>query len=244
MRAAVAACNAEIDEQLSDRLRRHRRSSVSVQGELITLDAVRGEGVGDECFGQLTGLGRRHHPPHHVAGEDVDDHEQLVVDAAVGALQLGDIPRPNLVRSAGDQLGLLARRMGALAAPFPVLPGDSEQPIHRGDRAQVDAVIEQPGPHLGGGQIAVLRRAQHRQHPLTFLLGQLVRRCRTWRRRPAHRWAAPPVARRTRHAQQPTRPHGRVTASSSSKCASVIASTSDRCPRSRRVLPRARAVFP
>ena len=59
--------------------------------------------------------------------------------------------------AAGDQLGLLLGRVGALPASFAVLAGDGQQPVHGGDRAQVDAVIEQPGPHLGGGQIAELR---------------------------------------------------------------------------------------
>jgi hypothetical protein len=62
-----------------------------------------------------------------------------------------DIPGPDLVGSTGDQLGLLPGRVGALTAPFPVLPGHRQQPVHRGDGAQVDAVIEQPGPYLRRG---------------------------------------------------------------------------------------------
>src|SRR3712207_560604 len=112
---------------------------------------------------------------HHVAAEDVDDHEQLVVDAPLGALQLGYVPRPHLVGSTGDQLGALTGGVSALAAAFPVLPGDGEQPVHGGDRAQVDAVIEQAGPHLGGRQVAVLLAAQHGQDVLAFGLGELVR---------------------------------------------------------------------
>ena len=55
---AVAACDTQVDEQLGDRLRGHRRAAVGVQSELVTLDAVAGEGVGDERLGELTGLGR------------------------------------------------------------------------------------------------------------------------------------------------------------------------------------------
>lgn len=36
--------------------------------------------------GELAGLGGGHAPSHHVAGVDVDDDEQLVVDAAFGPL--------------------------------------------------------------------------------------------------------------------------------------------------------------
>ena len=59
MRAAVAAGDAEIDEELGDRFRGHRRAPVSVQGQLVPVDALAGEGLVDECFGQFTGLGRR-----------------------------------------------------------------------------------------------------------------------------------------------------------------------------------------
>ena len=97
------------------------------------------------------------HPADDVAAEDVDDHEQLVVDAAVGPCSFVMSHDHTWLGAAGDQLGLLAGRMGALAAPFPVLAGDRQQPVHRRDRAQVDAVVEQPGPHLGRRQVAVLR---------------------------------------------------------------------------------------
>jgi hypothetical protein len=148
--------DAEIDEELGDGLGGHRGAAVGVDGELVAVDALAGERVGDEGFGEFAGLGRRHHPAHHVAAEDVDDHEQLVVDAPLGARQLGDVPTPYPVRCGGHELGLLAGRVGALPSPFPVLPGDGEQPVHGRDRAQVDAVIEEAGPHLRGSEIAVL----------------------------------------------------------------------------------------
>ncbi len=154
---AVAAGDAEVDEELGDRFGGHRRSPVGVQGELIVVDLLAGEGVGDERLGEFTGLGGRHHPPDDVAGEDVDDHEQLVVDAPLGTLQLGYVPRPDLVGSPGDQLGLLLGRVGALAASLTVLPYGCQQPVHGAYRTQVDAVVEKPGPHLGGSQVPVLR---------------------------------------------------------------------------------------
>jgi hypothetical protein len=87
--AAVAAGHAEIDEELGDGLGRHRRAPIGVEGELVTGDTVAGERVGDERFGEFAGLGGGDHPPDDVAAEDVDDHEQLVVDAPLGALELG-----------------------------------------------------------------------------------------------------------------------------------------------------------
>jgi hypothetical protein len=76
-----------------------------------------------KALGELAGLGGRDHPADDVAAEDVDDHEQLVVDASGWALELGDVPAPDLVRSTGEQLGLLLRRVRALAPSFPVFPG-------------------------------------------------------------------------------------------------------------------------
>jgi hypothetical protein len=88
VRAAVAAGNTEVDEELGDGLGGHRRPAVGVEGELVAVDAVDGEGVGNERLSELAGLGRGDHPAHDVAAEDVDDYEQLEVDAAGGALQL------------------------------------------------------------------------------------------------------------------------------------------------------------
>lgn len=63
----------------------------------------------------------------------------------------------------------------------------------RADPAQVDAVVEEAGPHLGGRHnIAGLRRAQHGEDVLAFASGALVRRCRPWRRA-RHRRATAPI---------------------------------------------------
>jgi hypothetical protein len=84
--AAVAAGDAEIDEELGDGFGGHRRAPVGVQGELVTRDALADERVGDERLGELAGLGGRHHPADDVTAEDVDDHDQLVIGPALGAL--------------------------------------------------------------------------------------------------------------------------------------------------------------
>ena len=99
--------------------------------------------------------------------------------------------------------------MGALAAPFPVLPGHGQQPVHGGDRAQVDAVIEQAGPHLRGGQVAVLRRAQHRQDVLALGLGQPFGGAGRGVGGPGHRRSTPPIAGCPRRTQQRARLLGR-----------------------------------
>jgi hypothetical protein len=71
VRAAVAAGDAEVDEELGDGLGGHRRAPIRMHGELVPVDAVGGERVGDERLSELAGLGRRHHPAHDVAAEDI-----------------------------------------------------------------------------------------------------------------------------------------------------------------------------
>jgi len=63
-----------------------------------------------------------------------------------------------------------------LTASLTVLAGDAQQPVHGGDRAQVDAVVEEPSPDLGGREVAELVGPQHRQDVLTFGLAQRVAR--------------------------------------------------------------------
>ena len=89
-----------------------------------------------------------------------------------------------------------------MTAPFAVLARDGQQPVHRGDRAQVDAVIEESGPHLGRCQIAVFGRPQHRQHVLTFGLGERVGRRRAWDGRAKFRGLVPPIVGGTGPTQQ------------------------------------------
>jgi hypothetical protein len=40
-----------------------------------------------------------------------------------------------------------------LAAPLPRLTGPAQQPVERGDRPEVDAFIQQRGPHLGRREV-------------------------------------------------------------------------------------------
>ncbi len=162
-----------------------------------------------EAGGELAGLGWGDAPVDDVAAVDVDDHEQLVVLAAVRALQLRDIPTPHPVRSGGDQLGFLLRRVRALAASLAVLASDPQQAVHGRDRTQIDAVIEQPRPDLSRCEITELRRAQHPQDVLLLGFGELVRRRRPRRRRAQFGWSATPVVRGTRLAEQATCSLGR-----------------------------------
>ena len=92
-----------------------------------------------------------------------------------------------------------------MASSFAGLAGCGHDPIHRSDRAQVAAVVEEPSPDLRRGEITELGRTDHRQNLVAFGVGQLVRR-----RGPRAGWAVEraetaPVDRRPRCAQQDAR---------------------------------------
>lgn len=80
-----------------------------------------------------------------------------------GPLQLRDVPRPHPVGCGGDQLGLLARRMRGLPAPFADLTVFAQDPVHRHLGAQVDAAVQQHRTDPGRRHLGELGRAQHGQ---------------------------------------------------------------------------------
>ena len=75
-----------------------------MQRQLTLNDALGIDRLGDELLGQLTGLGFGDDPPDDVTREDVDDDEQLVVDAPLRAGEFGvgvGPERPAVFRSVG-----------------------------------------------------------------------------------------------------------------------------------------------
>ncbi len=148
-------------------------------GLLRSLHALLGDGVGQQPLGQVLGLAGGQHPPDGVAGVDVDDGVQVVVGPLHRPGQFRDVPRPALVRGVRDQLGFHPRRVGGLPAPFghPAV-GLAQDPVHRGGRAQVAALVEQHRVHLARGQVDEPLRVQHVED-----LGPLARRQRPRLRR-------------------------------------------------------------
>jgi hypothetical protein len=139
----VGLGDAEVGEQERDRLGRHRGAAVGVQGQLVAVDLLLADCLGDQRLGQHGGLAGGDHPADRVAGEDVEDHVEVVVGPLRRPVQLGDIPTPHGVRRRRDQLGLHLRRMGGKAASVAGLAAFTQQPVHRRLRAQVDALIQQ-----------------------------------------------------------------------------------------------------
>jgi hypothetical protein len=58
--------------------------------------------------------------------------------------------------------------MGGLVAALAGLPGSAEQPVHRGHRAQVGALVEQRRPALADGLVDEPATVQLGQYPRTL----------------------------------------------------------------------------
>jgi hypothetical protein len=96
--------------------------------------------------------------------------------------------------------------VGPLAPTFLRLPVAPEQAVHGGLRAQVGAVVQGATPHLGLGQIAVVRPVQQLQHGLAFGGAEGVGRGRTGTRRSTPRWPTSSVVGGPGPAEQQTGP--------------------------------------
>ncbi len=78
--------------------------------------------------------------------------------------------------SARHQFGDLLGWMGPLTAAVLSLPSCTQDPVHRGLRTEIGAVVQDSGPDLGDRQVAVLRGVQHQAHLGSLRLTQRVRR--------------------------------------------------------------------
>ena len=72
----------------------------------------------DQRLGELAALAVLHRPADRVAAEHVEDHVQVEARPLRRALELRDVPRPQLVRPLGEQLRLRVAGMGELVAPL------------------------------------------------------------------------------------------------------------------------------
>jgi hypothetical protein len=67
------------------------------------------------------------------------------------------IPAPYFERPTGAELRFLRRRVGALPSPVTDLINSTQNPVHRGDRAQIHTPIKEPSPDLCRCRFAELR---------------------------------------------------------------------------------------
>jgi len=163
MWSRVGLGDAEIGEQERDRLGGHRGAAVGMDRQLARSNPLLGKGLLDQYLGQWPGLAGGDHPPDDVTGVDVDDHVEVEPRPLRRTPQLGDVPRPHLVRPVRHELRFHRRRVRGLPAAFPRTGGLTQQPIERRDRAQVAALVQQDRPRLGRGQV---------DEPIRVQLGQ------------------------------------------------------------------------
>src|SRR5206468_11753830 len=82
----------------------HGRAAIGVDGELLAADALAGTRLANELLGQRRALAMSHHPAHDVAAEDIEHDVQVEVGPLRGPEELGDVPTPELVGPAGQEL--------------------------------------------------------------------------------------------------------------------------------------------
>ena len=92
MRAAVALGDAQIEQQLAQRLALHRTAIVGVQGELVRLNALLASGFSNELFCQIAAFFFSDHPTDHIAAEDVQHGVERILLQFAGSAQPGDVP--------------------------------------------------------------------------------------------------------------------------------------------------------
>ena len=137
--------DVQIGEQLRHRFRGHAGATVGVQGQLLWVDGLFLTALGDEALGQRGGLPPSHHPAHDIAAKAIQEDVEVEVGPFFGAFELGDIPRPDLIRRCGEQLRLGIDGVATRVAPLAHLLSLIQDTVHRAHRAQVLALVKQGG---------------------------------------------------------------------------------------------------
>ena len=148
MRPAVRACDAKICEQQRGGLGLHRTAAVRVQRKLTRWHLMICDRVVQQGPEQLGAFNVGHTPADHTAAEDVEDDVEIEVGPFRRPHQLRYVPRPDLVGAFRQQFGLLVDRMPQLSTTFADFVVLREEAVHRADRTEEDALIEQRGVDL------------------------------------------------------------------------------------------------
>ena len=99
---AVGFGDAEIGEEEGGGLGFHGGPSVGVEGELAGRDGVLFDGVVEQRLEQGDAFGVGDPEGDDPSTEDVDDHVEIKIGPLGWPHQLGDVPRPDLVRGFGE----------------------------------------------------------------------------------------------------------------------------------------------
>ena len=197
----MTGVDAQIREEQRDELTAHGGPAVRVNREVVRDDTLLQAGRRNEALRQVSILVARDHPAHGVAAEEVEDDVQRVVEVRDRALELGDVPGPDLIRARRHELGSRIRRMPSLGAPLAHFAGRREHAIHRARGTEVGLLLEQRGMDFGGRLVDEALAVQHVEHRLAFGRTQRARRRRTGPPGCGGRRGAPPaIQRRPGHA--------------------------------------------
>jgi hypothetical protein len=193
MGARVGLGDAEIGEEQRHRLGGHRGAAIGVDGELSGGDGLSLARSADQLLGERGGLDGGDHPADDVAAEDIEYHVQVEVRPLGRAMELGDVPRPELVGSRGEQLGPGVGGASQLVAPLTDLAFRREDAVHRARGAPVRAIVEKRGDDLCRSAIDEARSMEEVEDVLALLDGESARRG-AWATRPVDRVLPPVVA--------------------------------------------------
>lgn len=106
MRTTVGLDHSQVRQEQRDGLARHRRSPVGMHRELTRGNVLLCERLLDKLLGQFLALLVSDHPADHIATVDIEHDIQMEIGPGRRALELGDVPTPELVDASGEQFGL------------------------------------------------------------------------------------------------------------------------------------------
>jgi len=163
MRATVGLGDVQIDQQCRDGFGAHAGAAIGVQRQGPGCDVFLLQCLGNEELGERGGFALGNHPSDDVAAEDIEDDVQVEAGPFGRALQLGDVPTPNLAGPDRQQFGLGVDGVHALTAPLPALMAGRQKPVHRADRAVIPAFVEQGGVDRRRSHIGEALAVEHFQ---------------------------------------------------------------------------------
>jgi hypothetical protein len=106
-----------------------------------------GSGV-DQAFGEFSAFAAGDHPTDDKAAEDIEDDVEIEIGPFGGAMEFGEIPRPELVGSGGEEFRFGIGGMAELVATFPELVLLVKDAVHGPLGAEIGALIKERGEDL------------------------------------------------------------------------------------------------
>lgn len=164
--------DAEIVQKFLDAAGNHDRSSISVDDELLSFDAVSLACFTNHFLDVVLRLFGVQAPGHDLPAEQVDKRVEVVLDAFSWSPKDRYIPTPNLVWCSCHETWLFVPLLSAVTAAS--IAGElslRKNAIHLANRAEILIQIEQPPIDLRRRNVDVFLRAQHVQDVLLFGFG-------------------------------------------------------------------------